>query len=355
MSMGDDDDGQAYWDKIPSHEKERNFIIMLPPGYEMEGAEKVGSNGRYIKIPMPYGFSVFPTLGYVMHDVARNAQDRTRGITPAAGAMRMVSAVMGSFNPFGGAFNPESPSGVMMAAAPTMADVVIQQAMGRNSFDRPTAPFKGEFDTDPDSENVNPRQAGSVWHMLARGLNYATGGDEATSGKIDVAPGTIENLVKTATGGTGTFLSDVLVNLPVKMFTPNSEITQRDVPLARNFFGTVDGVNDTSLLYERRKAILEAKSKLKNYEDMGLDPKKMDSMDFALAYMSQMSNQYSKAMSAIRKEEIELALDSEMPKGDKALKLKQLKKERDELAADFNAAYMDVMRAERDGDFAVDK
>jgi hypothetical protein len=102
--------------------------------------------------------------------------------------------------------------------------------------------------------------------MIARGLNTATGGDEATPGAIDVAPGTIENAFKTVTGGTGTFLSDVFWNLPVKAMTPNAEITRRDLPLIRNFLGIVDGMNDSALLYERRRAILEARTVLKNYD-----------------------------------------------------------------------------------------
>jgi hypothetical protein len=44
-----------------------------------------------------------------------------------------------------------------------------------------------------------------------------------------------------------------------------------------------------------------------------------------------------------------------MSRGDKALRVKQLHRERDELTKAFNSAYMDVMRSERDGDFAVGK
>jgi hypothetical protein len=195
-------------------------------------------------------------------------------VTPIKGALAMTSAFMGSFNPFGGAIDLDSPTSLMMAAAPTMADVVIQQAAGVNSFDRRTSPFKSEFDLDPDSENVNARQAGGVWHMIARGLNRVSGGDENKPGKIDVAPGSIENAVKTVTGGTGTFMSDVFVNLPVKAYDRyvtggQAEFSKRDFPLVRNFLGDVDGMTDQSLLYERRKAIMEARTILKNYTDMG--------------------------------------------------------------------------------------
>jgi len=44
---GEDDDGETYWDKIPSFVKERNPVFMLPPGEPlMEGIERMGKSGR---------------------------------------------------------------------------------------------------------------------------------------------------------------------------------------------------------------------------------------------------------------------------------------------------------------------
>ncbi len=158
VNGGDDDDGEAYWDKIADFEKERNFIIMLPPGTSMDGAASVGKHGRYIKIPMPYGFNIFPMLGQQLADVHRHSKDETRGLQPGKAAMNMVNAVMGSFNPLGGAIDFGNASSVAMAITPSIGDAVIQQAMGVNAFSRETAPYKSEFDTRLDSENVNPRQ-----------------------------------------------------------------------------------------------------------------------------------------------------------------------------------------------------
>lgn len=346
----DEDDGQAYWDKIPAFEKERNFIIMLPPGAEMDGVEKVGSNGRYLKIPMPYGFNVFPAIGVQIADAVRHQQDETRGVTIGRATTNIVNAIMGSFNPLGGAIDPSSGTSMMMAALPTAFDLGLQLSEGVDSFNRPTSPYKSEFDLDPDSENVNARQAGGVFHMIARGMNRATGGDDASAGAIDVAPGTLENLWKNLTGGTGTFLSDVFVNLPTKLAQPEAEVTPRDIPLLRNFYGMVDGVNDSSLLYERRREILRAKTEEKNRADKEMEPSS-DPMEIALASLAKLSNQYTKQISALRKEEIALAQDAEMSTAEKNIRRKEIKMQRDELAREFNAAYMETMRSKRDGDF----
>ena len=78
---GDDpDDGMAYWDKIPAYEKERNLIIMLPPGAQMAGEERVGTQGRYIKIPLQYGLNLPVAYGYAIADVIRNQRDKSRGM-----------------------------------------------------------------------------------------------------------------------------------------------------------------------------------------------------------------------------------------------------------------------------------
>ncbi len=351
ISVGgdDDDDGQAYWDKIPDFEKERNFIIMLPPGLDMDGVSKVGTSGRYIKIPMPYGFNVFPVLGMQLVDVARHAKDDTRGHGPAKAGVSMLSAIMGSFNPFGGSIDPSSGTSIGMALAPTVGDIGIQLAAGVNSFNRPTAPYKGEFDLDPDSENVNARQAGGFWHQLARGMNAMTGGSRDEPGGIDVAPGTLENVWRNMTGGTGVFLGDVFLNLPTKI-AGGEDITARDIPLARNFYGSVDGVTDTALMYERRRDILQAKTEAKNRADRGVDPTD-DAGKNALASMAGMANRYTRRMGALRRQEIDLAEDASVSAAEKVVRRKEIKLEREQIARDFNAHFMEVMRGKRDGDF----
>ncbi|HFO5252289.1 TPA: LPD38 domain-containing protein, partial [Escherichia coli] len=53
---GEDDDGVNWYDKVPSHVKERNLVIMK----SMFG----GKAGEYWSIPLPYGYNVFFLLGH---------------------------------------------------------------------------------------------------------------------------------------------------------------------------------------------------------------------------------------------------------------------------------------------------
>ncbi|TJT66553.1 LPD38 domain-containing protein, partial [Escherichia coli] len=53
---GEDDDGVNWYDKVPSHVKERNLVIMK----SVFG----GKAGEYWSIPLPYGYNVFFLLGH---------------------------------------------------------------------------------------------------------------------------------------------------------------------------------------------------------------------------------------------------------------------------------------------------
>lgn len=347
---GDDEDGEAYWDKIADFEKERNFIIMLTPGMDVTGAEKVGKHGRYIKIPMPYGFNIFPMFGQQLADVYRHSKDEARGLTVGQASVNWFNAIMGSFNPLGGAIDPASGTSWLMAAMPSIGDLGVQMAAGINAFDKPTAPYKSEYDSGLDSENVNPRQAGGIAHKLARGLNKATGGNEVEAGFMDVAPGTLENLWRNATGGTGVFISDLFLNLPSKLLSEDATVTTRDIPVLKSFFAPVDELNDASRMYDRRREIMEAVATQKRYDDADMD--KAPNKDFeALLSLGKSQARYTKQLSAMRKEEIELALDETISDKERNLKLKEIKLERAEAITEFNTEFMDAMRAKRDGEF----
>ncbi len=340
--MGDDDDGEAYWDKIPDFEKERNLIFMLPPGVEMDGSHVVGKNGRYVKIPMAYGINVFAVMGNALADSARWAKDRNRGASPAKSGVRLTSAVFGSINPFGGSLDPTDPIQLSMAAAPTAIDFAIQMGAGVNAFGRPVGPEKSPFDDKPDSENFSARQAGTASQHVARWLNSVTGGNQARSGAIDVMPGTLDNLVRNATGGLGVFLADTFVNLPTKVMSP-IETTTRDVPLARNFYGQIDDVTEMGLFYERRaevtKELKAAEAEMKAGIEVDYTDEQMAKLSLAKAAES-----YTKFYAKLKKREIEIAEDESMTRAEKMVARKEIEKQRGDLARAFNETYVGQMR-----------
>lgn len=347
---GSDDDGESYWDKIPAFEKERSFIIMLPPGVKVDGAKTVGKQGRYLKIPMPYGFNVFPVLGYQMADVARWTADHNHGASPAKAAIRMVSAVAGSYNPMGGSFDVTDPTQVAMAAAPTAVDAGIQLAAGVNSFGTRVGPAKGRDETKPDAETFTPSQAGTPSQKLARWLNDHTGGNEARSGAIDVMPGTIDNAVRLATGGVGVFLKDVFINMPTKLVDPEATTRARDVPFLRNVFGQVDETVERGIYYDRIKEVSDEAKTALNEMKMGIDVK-YDERSRGLQTIGKVAESYTKLMTGLRKEELRVVDDPDLSAAQKKTERRDIEERRNEFVRQFNSIYVDAMKDVNAGRF----
>jgi hypothetical protein len=341
---GDDDDGEAYWDKIPQFEKERNLILMLPPGEGMmvKGESKVGKNGRYFKLPIQYGINVFSTLGYQIADLARYTLDHSRGVSPAKAATNMVSVTFGSFNPFGGGFDPSKPAEVALAVSPSIVDLGVQALMGVNSFGTPVAPRKYD-DIKPDAENFGPGMAGTWEQRLARWLSESTGGDRAVGGAIDVSPGSIRNIVRNLTGGTGDFLTSVFVNIPSKMWSPEGEVGPRDVPVLKAFYGEVDEVTDSKLFYERKAEVLEAAKQAANQQKLGIKVE-YDDKSKGLQSLSKSAEKYTKKMTELRKKELKTAEDSNLTETQKTRERKDIQKERAQIASEFNALYYEMKK-----------
>lgn len=350
----DEDDGQAYWDKIPDYVKERNLIIMLPPATEVDGAEKVGTKGRYIAIPVQYGLNIFTVVGYNVADLIRHSADETRGKSWLQAGARIASTVFDSFNPFGSGM--DNVHSAAMTVMPSVLDVVYQYAAGVNGFGRPTSPGKSDTDTSPDSENVNARQSGGIAHRVARWVNSVTGGDEAEPGLVDVAPGTLEQTWRNLTGGTGMFIGDVLTiaakQIDDQFGGGENDYFVRDIPIFRKVYGEADGDVDQSLFYERRRQITEARTVEKRKAELGRDF--TDRRQVALASMATDGNKFARALSGIRKEMIAVGKDDEMSDSEKKVRLRELKVERDDLTREFNRLFMDTMRDLRDGVFDAD-
>lgn len=348
IAGGDDpDDGMAYWDKIPAYVKERNIIIMLPPGAQVEGAEEVGTKGRYLTIPVQYGLNIFHVFGYQIADVIRHQSDPARGVSLAKGAINLASAVAGSFNPFGGAVDVTNTSSMVQAILPTVFDFPYQLASGTNAFGRDVAPFKSPFDSKPDSQNSNVRQTGSPAEHVAQWMNSVTGGSEYESGAVDISAGTVENFVRNLTGGTGVFIYDVLAlggKWVEHIDGGDPDLYVRDIPIYRRVTGETAGDVDQGLFYERRKAIQEARAIEKGAEEAGGEIK--DKEKLALAGMNREAAKYTKYLSDVRKEMKALQKDDTLTTAERRLKMRELRAERDRLTAEFNASFTETMREE---------
>lgn len=346
---GDDEDGQSNWDKIPAFEKERNLIFMIPPGVDIPGIEQIGKNGRYFKVPMAYGLNVFAVMGNTISDMFRYSKNANTGVSYGKGAVRVASAAFGAFNPFGGAVDLTNTAEVAQAIAPSILDLGIQATLGVDAFGRPTSPQKSPFDQRPDSEMFTPGQAGGYALWVARKLNAITGGNAARPGAIDLSAGDVQNLVRNLTGGTGSFLADVSLNIPAKLMS-NEELTYRDIPLVKNFFGRVDATTSVGLAYERRNAIQkEERARLAaNKQDI---KETYDAEQRMLQDLAASADRFTTQMSRLRKEEIAFAEKPDTSAGALRAKRKELQLERAKIAQELNAEYVKALAKKNAGKY----
>jgi hypothetical protein len=327
---GDDEDGQAYWDKIPDFEKERNLIIMLTPGADI--GEKVGTHGRYMKFPMAYGLNVFPVLGYQLADLARNVKDPARGVGAVKVAINMLSATAGSYNPAGGSFDPRDEHQAALAWRPTILDAEYQIREGVDGFGRKLGPEKSPYDQKPDSETVSATNHGRVEHRIARWLNSVSGGNMALKGAVDIEPGTIKNLEGIVGGGLGRFVGDV-INLGY-LGAIDAPINTRDIPIYKAFYGEYDSKSGMSLFYDRSKEAKKEFADMKAQAKIGIQPKYSDEKKF-LQGMGAYAENISEMMGDLKKEEVKIAESNSTDK-EKELKRRMVQKKREKMAEDFN-------------------
>ncbi|EFJ9818867.1 hypothetical protein BHJ51_004481, partial [Escherichia coli] len=112
---GEDDDGVNWYDKVPSHVKERNLVIMK----SVFG----GKGGEYWSIPLPYGYNVFFLLGHTAEGVAAG------DLTASRAAGNVVGGVLGAFSPVGSETSETLSGALLKNAAPTILRPFANLAM----------------------------------------------------------------------------------------------------------------------------------------------------------------------------------------------------------------------------------
>ena len=228
---GEDEETEGdVWDNIPDYEKASNIILMDPFG-----------SGKYIKIPLPYGYSTFYSAGVRMADAALGKA--TAGDAVAG----MIADSLNSFNPFGGSGIKQGIGSVVAAFVPTMARPAMELALNQNWMGRPIYPksFGKQEKADAYSYFTGTPE---FYTEPARILNDATGGDMFESGMIDMSPNTMQYLVGYYLSGAGR-----TVDRLAKMAFSAEPTELSDIPMLRSFAG--DARSDTRSLSERYNAI----------------------------------------------------------------------------------------------------
>ena len=237
---GDDDDDEAYYDKLKRTNPsifERNMVFMIP-----------GTDGRYIKIPMPYGYNTFFVLG-------NEAAGALRGQSPVESMSRIMSTLLGSLNPLQSAT-------LLQTIMPTVGDPIAQVMENKAWHGGKLMPGENPFGIPiPDSEryfkSVNP-----VAKFVAQGLNTITGGDKYEPGLIDMSPETFEMMVETYGGSAAKLIKDA-VSLPLAMSSDDG-LSMHKTPGIRKFIGSSPDFIDSTIYEENNDKVDILK---KRYDD----------------------------------------------------------------------------------------
>lgn len=342
-AMGEDDDGIPWWDKIPDEVKERNIIIVHPPG-STEGEEVPGSKyGRYTKIPMPYGYNFFAVVANQLVDVWRNSQDPRHGREPWAAFKEAFGAFMGSWVPvaeIGGSFENEKAAALVFV--PDGLNPIVQNLMNVNPFGRPIAPESMGNEGLPDSSRYFAGQAGTFFQRAAEGLNETTGGTAIEPGLIDLTPGAIENLVRGYLGGPATFTMDILNSVYAKQHLDRPELDVRRLPFVKQVIGRIDEETDRMIGYsnmEKATRMVNRFNAAKKLEELSDEEAAYLEANSPMMSLGRTLNATRKALSDLRKEELAILNNDELSDGDKLAQMLLLNKERRQALQFFNQAY----------------
>lgn len=347
-SMGgdDDDDGATYWDKIPDEVKDRNLIIMLPPG--SDSGEQVGKHGRYIKIPMPYGYNTFAVLAMTAADVLRNQASPTAGVSAAKGAARVLKSFVGSWVPVSDVSpSLDNPKGVAMAFVPDALDPVVETALNMNSFGRPMYPEGLGYDKQPDSEKVFAGQKGGWAHGAARWLNEATGGSQYHEGAVSVTPATINNLVRGYGGGVATFMLSI-ADMTAEQGVARESRDWYRAPFVRQLYGSVDMVQDQALAYDRLHDIEASAVPMERAIKAGDKRAAAAIAEDAggIAKLGPVAKQARQQLTNIRKHEARVIESEKLTDAEKNVSLKQWDRERQKVYDRVNRAWARAIEAD---------
>ncbi|EIS9394131.1 hypothetical protein L0880_004876, partial [Escherichia coli] len=168
---GEDDDGVNWYDKVPSHVKERNLVIMK----SMFG----GKAGEYWSIPLPYGYNVFFLLGHTAEGVAAG------DLTASRAAGNVVGGVLGAFSPIGSETSETLSGALLKNAAPTILRPFANLAMNENFMGAQIYQENMPFGTPKPDSQLGRRSTPEAYKAFASWLNAFSGGSQYRPGAVD--------------------------------------------------------------------------------------------------------------------------------------------------------------------------
>lgn len=274
---GEDDDDVNYYDKIPNWIKENNLIIMKP-----------GTEGKFIKIPVPYGYNVFHAVGQAIDKSVHNPDKE--GVLESAAMV--AGAVGNSFNPLGSA------STLLQTITPTAGRWITDLSLNKNFFGAPIVPEQ-RFGVKKAKSELAFKSTSESSKKIAKALNKLSGGEKYDPGLVDISPDVMDHVTEFLTGGAGRTINQV-VSIGQKLAT-KKPIPVKEIPFARRVLGEIPEHEDVSRLYKNTDRIRQVR---KQYEDFLLVDKQRAREYFAenkalLGYTQKRKSSEGKRLSTV--------------------------------------------------------
>jgi hypothetical protein len=245
---GEDEDGEAYWDKIPKGVRERNMVILK----SLYGGEP----GEYWKIPLPYGYNIFYNLGDAA-EAAVNSKTRKSGDLLA----EMALSAYGSFIPLGTPVGDNAAESLLLAGIPTIGKPAVELSINKNFFGGDIYRENLAFGPQKSDAEMSMRSTPEAYKVVSQFLNDVTGGSEYKSGGIDVSPDAIEHMMEFSLGGIYRFTMRVTDNANTAARGGVLEINK--MPFARQLTGDIKPFADISSFYDARQELKNIEAQFK--------------------------------------------------------------------------------------------
>ena len=289
-------------DEPPEWVKSKNLII--PVG-----------DGKYLTIPMPLGFNVFPNVGRLIAEymmVQAGAMNGRRDLQTTI--TNIFGAILGSVNPLG-------TSTFAQTLAPTIVDPFVAIAENRDAFGRPIS--REDKALAPSPGYTRSREtANFVSQGLAYALNFITGGGDKGIGLVSPTADQISYVAGQYAGGVGKLA--IQTGEYVKSLFTGEEVETYQIPVAGKLYGDINTpAAIAGVFYENIKVMSNHERIIKEMKGKGVEAYYKDTPE---ARLWRRANYVENEIARLKKEKKALkernAPEAQIKRKDEAIKEK---------------------------------
>ena len=318
----EDEDGVIFYDKIPDYIKERNIVVMNP------------RNGKdYYKIPLPYGYSLFSSLGSTAVDVSAGAKDWDEAL------LFLSSSTINAFSPISFGQSKDLFTHLGKSATPTVLKPIVDVMTNETYFGSPVYAAQSPYGV-PKPESSMSFRSPKAMQEFFEWINEATGGSKQVSGNVDINPDKLWYIYEYAIGGAGKFINrsgQLVSKLNAKVKDNDFKFDANDLPFARILYGNASKYYDSGKYSENREVVTQLSKELADNRRIG-DPLRYR----GILILQERLKTYEKQLKVIRKQERAARDFEDFTK--RSIRIQELRDKKNRIFMKFNRAYENLRK-----------